>query len=250
VTVTNTSAYAVGSIVFTATAPFSVSQSTCPGSLAVGASCTAAVTFAPTVAGVATGALTITSNAVVASSVVTLLGTGFDFTAAADGTSVKTISSGQTADYTLTIAPTNGVTGTFTFACSSLPSNSLCLFNPSSQTVSAGATGYVVVQIATGQSTTARADTPAGWRMMPLACGLVLLPLALVRRRRKFLLMAVLLAFTVGGVSSCTSAGLSTSGGTGGSSNGSGTPAGTYPITVTVSSTGISHTVSLSLTVD
>jgi hypothetical protein len=250
VTVSNTSSYAIGSVALSVAAPFSLTQNTCTGSLAAGASCTAAVVFQPSASGTATGALTVSSSAVATPAIVALSGMGFDFTAAVSGSGSLTVASGQTASYTLTILPTNGAQGTFTYQCGTLPANALCLFNPTGTTVSAGATGYVTVEISTGQSrASARVDGPAGWGALPLSCGLVLLPLVL-RKSRKALLLIALAAILAGGVSSCTSSGGGTGGGTGGQSQSGATPAGTYTIPVTVASTGISHSVSLTLTVD
>lgn len=86
-----------------------------------------------------------------------------------------------------------------------------------------------------------------------MACGLLLLPIAICKRR-KIMLLVALLAIMTGGITSCVSAGLSNgsggSGGSGGQGGGSGTPAGTYTIPVTVSSNGISQQVNVSLTVD
>ena len=50
VTVTNSSSYAIGSVSLAASAPFSITQNTCTGSLAAGANCTAAVVFQPSAA--------------------------------------------------------------------------------------------------------------------------------------------------------------------------------------------------------
>jgi hypothetical protein len=58
----------------------------------------------------------------------------------------------------------------------------------------------------------------------------------------------VLLAFLVGGVVSCTISG--GGGSTGPGSGGGKTPAGTYSIPVTVTSMGVSHSVTVTLVVD
>jgi hypothetical protein len=249
VTISNSSAYSIGSLTLAVSAPFVLTQNACTGSLAAGANCTAAVIFQPTASGTATGALTVTSAAITVPANVALSGMGFDFTAAVSGSSSLTISAGQTADYVVSINPVNGAQGAFTYTCGTLPANALCIFNPTTTTVSAGATGNVTVEISTGTSGLARSNGPAGWRVLPLACGLLLLPLA-IGRRRKALLLIVLLAVMAGTVSSCASSGGGTGGRSGGSGNGLGTPPGTYTIPVTVSSTGISHAVSVTLTVD
>ncbi len=104
--------------------------------------------------------------------------------------------------------------GTFSFPCGTLPANALCLFNPATESLNAGVQGNVMVEISTGNGSTVRLEKPdaakpdrvkpgpgrlAFWRALPLACGLLLLPLA-VRRRRKIFLLAVLLAILAGGI--------------------------------------------------
>lgn len=248
VTVTNSSQYAIASVALAASGSFTMSsQGTCASGIAAGGACTASIIFDPTVFGPATGTLTVSSPVVTTPATATLAGTGFDFTLAAPIPSSTTVTSGQQADYTLALTP-EAAQGTFTFACGTLPANALCLFNPTTQTLASGVEGNVMVQIYTGSSgLTVRADPPSNWRVAPLLCGLLLLPFALIRRR-KFLLLVVLSAILAGGVSSCTSSG----GGTisGGQSSSSATPPGAYQIPVTVTSMGVSHTQTVTLTVD
>ncbi len=249
VTITNGSAYAIGTLVLAINAPFVLSQNTCPSSLAAGASCTAAVIFAPTTSGTATGALTLTSGDIANPVSVLLSGTGFDFTVAVSGSSSLTVSAGQIADFGLIIVPLSGGQGAFAFTCGSLPTYAKCVFNPPSTTISAGASGSATVGVSTGTSGSARVETPGLWRLLPLSCGLLLLPLAFCRRKSR-VFMIVLLAVVAVSSSSCTSSSIGTGGGGGGSGGGSTTPAGTYSIPVTVTSTGISHVVTLTLIVD
>jgi hypothetical protein len=262
VTITNSSSYAIGSVALAATASFSVTQNTCTGGLAPGANCSASVVFQPSAGGAASGTLTVSSPVVATPATVALSGTGFDFSLGMTGSASQTVASGQTANYSVQICGTGGcvqnptlpVGGTFAFACGTLPSNALCLFNPASETLSAGVQGNIKVEISTGSSSTARLEKPdpgrsAFLRTLPLACGLLLLPLALKRRRRVFLLLA-LAAVLAGGVSSCTSSGGGSGGGSSGESGSSGTAAGKYTIPVSVTSTGITQSVNLTLTVD
>jgi len=275
VTVTNSSNYDIGSVALATSAPFNVAQNGCIGSLAAGANCTASVVFAPSTAGSATGSLTVSSLAVAAPASVTLSGIGFDFTVAFSGPSSQTVAAGQQANYTLVLTPI-GSSGTFTFACGALPTDALCLFSPTTQTLNAGVQGNVLVEISTTSNKArlekpefgrpgsrsggasprlarwgGRPGKPGFWRALPLTCGLLLLPLA-IRRRPKIFQLAVLLAVLACGISSCTSSGGGTggSGGSGGSGGGSGTPTGTYTIPVTVTANGISHAADLVLTVD
>jgi hypothetical protein len=78
VTLTNSGSASATSLTLKATAPFSVLQATttCGATLATGASCTAGVAFAPTLAGSFTGTLTIASPSLASSVLVALSGTG------------------------------------------------------------------------------------------------------------------------------------------------------------------------------
>jgi hypothetical protein len=281
VTITNSSSYAIGSISLTVAASFSVTQNTCTGSLAAGANCTVSVAFQPSVGGSASGMLTVTSSAVSAPATVTLTGTGFDFSLGITGSGTQSVASGQTASYTIQICGTGGCTqnpnlpagGTFSFQCGTLPTSAQCLFATAAQTLNAGVQGSVLIEISTGNAATAGLGDPgfatpktarrnaakpkaanpgAGgpdlWNALPLACGLLLVPLTL-RRRRKMFVLAVLAGFFACGISSCVSSGGGT-GGTGGKGGGSNTPPGTYTIPISVTSTGITRSVNLTLTVD
>jgi hypothetical protein len=257
VTITNGSNYAIPALTLAASAPFALSQNNCTGGLAAGANCNAAVTFQPNSSGVATGALIVTSSALPAPASVALSGMGFDFAAAVSGSSTFTVASGQTANFTLTINPANGAAGVFTYTCGALPANSQCVFNPTSTTITTGATGTMAIAISTGKASTARLESPGPWRVIPeipMACGLLLVPFVFARRR-KVLLLLVLLAVLVSAASSCSSsgggpAGGGTGGGSGGSGGGLATPPGTYSIPVTIASTGVTHAVTVTLTVD
>ena len=257
VSITNSTSYAIGSVTLATSAPFSIAQNGCTGSLAAGANCTASIVFAPIIGGSATGTLTVSSSAVATPATVALSGAGFDFTVSFSGPSSQTVARGQQANYTLVLTP-NGANATFTFGCGTLPTGSLCLFNPTTQTLNAGVQGNVLVEISTTAAVALMERPGLGQpgsggstfgRVLPLACGLLLLPLALVRRRRIFQ-WGLLLAVLACGVSSCTSSGGGTGGGSGGQGGGSGTPTGTYTIPVTVTANGISHSVNVVLTVD
>jgi hypothetical protein len=250
VTVTNSGTVtSLGNLVLAAPAGFQLVSNTCASTLGPGLSCTAGVVFAPTSAGAQSGNLTVSSSTAAAGAAVALSGMGSDFTVTASGATKQTVAAGQTASYTLVITPLSGSAGSFAFQCGTLPAYALCLFNPASETLSAGVTGNVTVQISTGQSGTARLIRPAGWRVVPLLCALVLLPLG-GKRRRTALLLAVLLAVLAGGVSSCAGSGGGSGGSTGSTSGGNVTPPGTYSIPVTISSNNVQHSSTLTLIVD
>ena len=251
VTITNFSSFAIAKVTLNATGPFNVTQNVCTGSLAPGASCSAGVVFTPLAPGPATGTLTASSSDVSVPATTALSGSGFDFTLAPLGPASATVSSGQQADFKLLITP-NGADGSFSFQCGTLPSYALCLFSPATESLSSGVQGNIEVQIYTGNSSLTAGTQPlSGARRWPFYCGLVLLPLGL-RRRRKLLLLVLLAGVLSSGISCCTSAigGTNGKGGSAGQSSTNTTPAGTYSIPVTVTSTGISHSTTLTLTVD
>jgi hypothetical protein len=251
---TNNSAITLAGLTLSTSSGFQLGSTTCSSSLAVGASCTAQVAFSPSSAGQQTGNLTISSSTLAVPTQVSLSGVGFDFSVSSVGQSSQTVSSGQTASFTINLATMNGSSGAFTFACGSLPSNSACTFNPASEVVSASATGSVTAQIATGLSSTSARNTdrvpgPSSSRILFVAVDLFLIPLAFTRRRRNLLLIAIIFLSSFG-ITSCAGTG----GGGGGappqSSSNKNTPPGTYPVVVTATANGLSHKVTLTLTVD
>jgi hypothetical protein len=250
VMVTNIGAVtALSNLTLEVPAGFELVNNTCATSLGPGSSCTAGVEFAPTAAGALTGSLTVTSSTLAGAVSVPLAGEGFDFMVSVSGAGTQSVAAGQSASYTLVLTPLQGSSGTFSLACGALPSNVLCAFNPTTETLNSGATGNVAVTVSTGSSAAAaRVGRPSLWGVFPLVCGVALLPMGW-KRRRRMLAMSVLLAILMSGVVSCTGSG----GGTGGGGAGGGaslTPAGTYSIPVTVTSTGVSHSATVTLTVD
>lgn len=258
VTITNKNNFAAAGLTLSATPPFSLSASTCPASLAAGASCTVDALFQPASYGSYTGSITVTSSAVDNPASIALSGMSFDFAVIGVGSTSQTVAAGQTASFTLSVTPVwDSATefspgGTFTFACGTLPKNSLCQTNPASVLVSAGATGTATLQISTSSaSSSVRMVVPRRGPALPLTCGLLVLPFGLgLWRRRKVLFWLVLLVIAVSGLSSCTSSGGYLGSGSTGSSSSSATPAGTYTIPVTATANGVSHSLNVTLTVD
>ena len=257
VTLTNNGVIPLASLALSVSSGFQLAGNTCPASLAPGASCTAGVVFSPTQTGPQTGTLTVASSSLAASTQLPLSGTGFDFTATVSGQSSFTVASGQAASFTIALAPKGGSATTFTFQCGTLPANATCSFNPVTDSVAANATSTVTVQIATGQgAATAQKDgsgpprrrPSGGW---PIAWSAVLIPVAWKRRRRLGLSLAgLLLSFgLILGLCSCSGAG----GGTNApppTTPAGATPPGTYSVVVMATAAGLSHSTTLTLTVD
>ncbi|HZP05425.1 MAG TPA: choice-of-anchor D domain-containing protein [Terracidiphilus sp.] len=247
VLITNSTAYSIASMTISVTGPFSIVQNTCTGSLAVGASCGVGVVFTPTATGTVSGALTVASPALAVPVTAVLAGTGFDFSIAISGAGSLTVASGQTANFPLLIT-SSGAQATFSFNCGTIPKNAACIFNPPSESLNLGVQGNVTAEILTGQSSpSALVHTLAGLRSLPFFCALLFLARA---RRNQLLLLAVLMAFCAAFATSCTSSSGGTGGNPTGGGSGSSTPPGTYTIPVTITSTGISHSVNLTLVVD
>jgi hypothetical protein len=250
ITVTVTNPSPVGSLTqlsLAVSAGFQLANNGCPATLAALASCTSNVDFVPATPGAQTGSLTVSSQQLTNGATVALAGMGFDFAVSPSGSASQTVANGQTASYKLSIVPLNGSQGAFTFSCGALPPSAQCIFNPTSVGIPAQGSGFVAVQIATGVTqTSASMKEVKAWRILPLICGLVLLPLGLKRRS---LLLIALLAIAMSGVTSCAASG-------GGlvtpptPSNPGVTPPATYSIPVSVLSAGITHQVTLTLTVD
>ena len=248
VTLTNNGPVRISDLALSASAGFKISSSTCGTSLDVSSSCTAQVGFTPLSAGQQTGNLSIVSNSLAAPAQVAISGMGFDFHVGSTGQSSKTVSSGQTASYTLTLTPLNGSSGTFTYSCGSLPADSLCTFSPASASVPANGSWSVTLNVSTGSSHSTA--SLSAWRrsrsdLLPLSC-LIALPIGFAFRRRGRWLIILMTGLI--GIVSCAGAG----GGGGGkpASTNQSTPAGTYSIVVTANANGVSHNTNLTLIVD
>ena len=159
------------------------------------------------------------------------------------------VTRGQTVKALLTVTANGGLSGTITFACSGLPAESTCTFNPATLTASAGQASTTTLSIGTTAPSAALRDllqaTKA--RTMTALAFLLIVPFCSGRRRQwfRFSLLICVLTLTTWTLG-C--------GGSGSSSNGStdpGSPAGGYTVTVTATSAsgGVSITHTLPLTV-
>ena len=171
---------------------------------------------------------------------------GPDFAMGASATTLS-LAPGQSSNVTLTMTAVNGFAGTTTFACSGLPSEATCTFNPAS--VAGG--GTTTVTIATTAPKTGaltplqRRDNLPSWvAASGFTFAVVLMVGAPKRRRWVAMLSLVALAFLL------TFAGCGGGSSTPAPPPDPGTPAGTSTVTITGTSGSLTHTVTITLTVN
>jgi hypothetical protein len=211
-----------------------------------GASCSnLGISFSPTTSGPATGALTITDNAVGSPHVLSLTGTGvaslgLGFAPSNFGVSV---SAGSTGGTVLTVGGA-GIAGSVNLSCSGVPAGATCSLSPSTLQVSATSASRTELTV----TTTARSHllllSPIPLRWL---CALTVLALTLVLRaataspslRARWRLIPLF------AMALCACGG----GGSSGGGGASGTPAGNYTIVVTGTSGSTTQSFNVSLTV-
>jgi hypothetical protein len=252
----NNGSVALSGMTVVATTGYQIGSNGCTVTIGPGASCALDVIFAPQTAGPLSGTVQVSASGLAAPVTVSLTGSGADFQLAVQGASSSVVTGGKTATYQLLLTPVGASVGSVTFNCGGLPTGSSCVFNPASATLTGtGATATIQVSITTVAANAVGIVKPpsAPWWPRQSAGGLIALaPVLLLRRRRwaeplqrcgsLLVLGALCLA-----LSGC---GLSIHGGSS-SSPGSGTPGqGIYGITVGGTAPGVSHSVSLTLTVE
>jgi hypothetical protein len=161
-----------------------------------------------------------------------------------------TIKSGASGTTTITVTPAGGYSGTLTFACGALPSSAACSFAPATLVFSGGATAQTTtLTINTSMTTQGMLEMPGRHMPMTAFAALLLLPLALRKRRlaltrsgwKALSLVALLSIASLIGLSGC--------GSNGGGTTVTNTPTGAYAIPVTVSGGTATNSVSLQVTV-
>ena len=201
---------------------------------------------------------------------VSLTGNGEDFALQVNGSSSAVITSGQKAAFMISILPVNGSTGTVALSCTGAPQNATCDVNPGSLMLTGQNSDSATVTIATGESSSSAAVRRSGrFDLSRLGLALALVaPMGFAARRRRIfsaktgrrtqlafwrwgcLLMIGLLAMLVPvGCNLNVSPGKQGGGTTppGGTST---TPSGVYALTVTGTAPGLTHSVTLTLTVE
>ena len=215
----------------------------CSSAIADGASCSIQAKFTPSVFGPTGGTINITSNATLFPEVVPLSRTGQDF--AFNGTpGGETVSPGQSAIVSLSLAPEDGFAQKVSLSCSGAPLGSSCLVSPSAVTLD----GTDAVSATVTITTTARSaavffpvDVPSFAAVLVLPFAGILFHGARLKTPRKTRLALMLVVLFGSLLVACSG------GGSGGSAV---TPAGSYNVVVTATSGSLSHALEFSLTVN
>jgi hypothetical protein len=187
------------------------------------------------------------ANSAVATSTYTINLPAPDFQLSVNPTTL-TIVAGQSGTATFTVTPKNGFNSQVSFACSALPSEAACSFNPTSVTPSSAAANSTLTVTTTAPSATMQVPIPSSERpVYALLFPVLAVLFGIVARRRPALrslrLLGLLVLLTV--ASALTSCG-------GGSPGNPGTPTGTSTVSVTASASGTgatSHTATITITI-
>jgi hypothetical protein len=126
----------------------------CGSGLASGASCQVGVTFTPAGLGARNAVLWTTDSGTGSPQMVALSGTGPDFALAPSTSQSVTVSAGQTATYTISLAPSAGFNQNVMLSCTGYPALTNCTISPNSLNGSSTTSATVTI------TTTAKSFVP------------------------------------------------------------------------------------------
>jgi hypothetical protein len=250
VTLTNAGSAPLNVTAISTTSDFSQTN-TCGASIPAAATCSIRVTFAPSAVGQRTGVLSISDNVGGSPQVISLSGSGTDFSlnAANGGSTSATVMAGQPAIYNLEVDPLDGFSGSVGLACT-VATLVTCTVTPQTLNVSGGSPAAFTVTVSR-TPLAASASIPFGVSHPSLLWfGLTVFVLSLFEVKRiggrttfkpkpRWGFAGVLL-FLVMTLLSCAGRG----------GGGGGTPTGTYTLTVTGSQQNVKRTLNLTLIVN
>jgi hypothetical protein len=229
-------------------ADYAVSTAGCTGGIVVGTPCVVSVTFKPTVVAppseVAT--LTITDGDSTSPQVFSLTGKGSntpppDFTLSAAPTTLTVAQGAVGSPVTISVNPTNGFASAVALTCSGAPAYSSCALNPASIT---SPTTSTVTFTAHAMLVPVPISKPAPpfnvVRILPLFVALMLLFLLRSAQRLRVRLAIVTVILVCVTLAACSS----------GYNGPTKTMKGTYPLTVTGTSGALTHTTTVTVTVN
>lgn len=218
--------------------------------VALNASATASLITGPLTAGLhnITAAYSGDANFAASTSTVVVIDAGAPDYAVSIPNASATVSAGQAATISISVAPQHGFSGAVTFGCSGLPASASCSFNPASVSPSGSAASTTLTISTTSRSLAASArpvrkpGAPVLATALFVLCGVILVGTGKKRKWQSVTLMLCALLL-VGGLIAC-----------GGShtpqnTQTQGTPAGTFSVVVTATSGSTSHSSTVTLTV-
>jgi len=213
------------------------------------------VSFTPTAPGPRTGQLVITDDAAGSPHIVEFSGTGiavnagdFILMTAPNSSDSITIKAGQTASYSLLAVAGAGFSDTVTLTCAGAPAGATCAANP--KDFSLGGTTFtgtspqtVTISVNTMPHRSSSSNSPAAipWYGFTIFAGMLLLARPRLRDSLQSLVLLIALIF-IGVFVSC-------GGGQQSPPSATGTPPGTYTITLTATSSKLTHSTKLTLIV-
>ncbi len=251
-TSTGTAALAISSIQITgANAAVFASTNNCGTSLAIGASCTISVTFAPTATGSDSASITVADNAPGSPQTVTLTGTAAappvaaDFTIAATP-STQSVTAGASANYAINLASSGSTfTDAVVLSVSGLPAGATATFTPASVTPGTdGVSSAMSVQTAIPSAAQQARQTP-GKSPWPTTAAIISTALLILpfRKRKRLASLLTCMGLAILALTSLTACG------GGFALPKPPQPPATYTLTVTGTSGSIQHSTTVQITV-
>lgn len=201
ITSSGTAALHVSSVALGGANPgdFSETNNCTAAPIALQATCAISISFAPQAEGQRSATITMTDDAPNSPQTLSIAGSGtapFQLGAAGSGSASASISTGQTANYALQIAPGTGFAGNIALACGGAPQAATCTVTPSaiSLTGSAAVPFTVAVKTTGSASFLSPGSAPRGAPPWIFAASTFLASLLcfvwLVRRKPRRLLLA------------------------------------------------------------
>jgi hypothetical protein len=173
----------------------------------------------------------------------------FMFTTASGSTSLATASPGGTTTYTLNVTPPSGITfeNPISFAVTGLPTGATATFSPATVAAGAGSTNVTLTVAIPSTASAANRENP--FSALPVAIGLILLPVAGLRRFRKQTGITTIVLIVAGVALAAALTGCGGGGSSSGGGGGGGSTPQSYSLTVTATSGSVAQNASLTLTV-
>ena len=244
-----------GNIAFTSAAlsgankaDYAASTAGCSPNIVVGTPCVVSVTFTPTVVAppseVAT--LTITEGDSTSPQVFNLTGKGSaapqpDFTLSAAPTTLTVAQGAVGAPVTISVNPTNGFASAVALTCSGSPAKSSCVLSPTSITPPTTSTLTFTAHAMFVPLPISKPAPPLNFlRIVPLFLALMLIFLLRSTQRLRARLLTVSAIVICVMLAACS----------GGNNSNNDTVKGTYPLIVTGTSGALSHTTTVTVTVN